>query len=162
MFTADNVLGTGTAVFKDLHSYLTSLKKMARESPGRLYPGHGDVVENGKKKIEDYIEHRAVRVRQIVNIISDRSQKWTVEHITRTMYQGLSEELIYPAMANTMRVLRTLQQERVAEAIDSSQCAVEADALGCGAEPESWRLIVPVEIAMEKIVGASTKRPAKM
>ena len=28
MFTADNVLGTGTTVFRDLHAYMNSLRKM--------------------------------------------------------------------------------------------------------------------------------------
>lgn len=160
MFTADNVLGTGTAVFNDLRSYLASLQKMASESPGRLYPGHGDVVEDGQQKIEDYIEHRAVRVRQIVNIISRTGGAMNVEHITRTLYKGLSENLMYPAMANTMQVLRALHHDGVVEALDSSERVVKADALGKSGQPESWRLLMPVDIALERVLGGYAKASA--
>ena len=44
MFTADNVLGTGTPVFRDLPLYLDSLHRMQAEHPTRLYTSHGPVV----------------------------------------------------------------------------------------------------------------------
>lgn len=58
IFTADNVLGVGTAVFSDLSLYLASLTRMRQESQAlgnvgghghnvMLYPGHGPVIENG-------------------------------------------------------------------------------------------------------------------
>ena len=40
MFTGDNVLGHGTAVFEDLTVYLDSLSRMREQFRGRAYPGH--------------------------------------------------------------------------------------------------------------------------
>ena len=40
MFTGDNVLGHGTAVFEDLAVYLNSLTRMREHFHGRAYPGH--------------------------------------------------------------------------------------------------------------------------
>lgn len=40
MFTGDNVLGHGTAVFEDLIVYLNSLSRMREQFKGRAYPGH--------------------------------------------------------------------------------------------------------------------------
>ena len=40
MFTGDNVLGHGTAVFEDLALYLDSLSRMREQFHGRAYPGH--------------------------------------------------------------------------------------------------------------------------
>ncbi len=40
MFTGDNVLGHGTAVFEDLAVYLNSLSRMREQFQGRAYPGH--------------------------------------------------------------------------------------------------------------------------
>ena len=40
MFTGDNVLGHGTAVFENLSLYLDSLSRMREEFHGRAYPGH--------------------------------------------------------------------------------------------------------------------------
>jgi len=73
MFTADNVLGTGTTVFNDLHSYMRSLRLMLAEAPKTLYPGHGPVVENGCATISAYIEHRLKRIVQAVDVLSGGS-----------------------------------------------------------------------------------------
>ena len=40
MFTGDNILGHGTAVFEDLTVYLNSLSRMRGQFHGRAYPGH--------------------------------------------------------------------------------------------------------------------------
>ena len=61
MFTADNVLGQGTAVFEDLAAYMKSLDSMAKQFSGRAYPGHGPVIDDGPAKICEYIEHRKQR-----------------------------------------------------------------------------------------------------
>jgi ribonuclease/clavin/mitogillin len=152
MFTADNVLGTGTSVFKDLHAYLSSLRKMAEEKPERLYPGHGPCVENGEQRIVQYIEHRMRRVAQVVGVLSDtfaaagggsggaRPSGWSIERITREMYAGLAEQLVYPAMANTRQVLLALSKDGV----------VQEEAAA-----DSWRLLVPVEEALS-VIGASS------
>ena len=45
MFTGDNVLGVGTSVFRDLHDYMNSLKRMQRaavkDNVKMLYTSHG-------------------------------------------------------------------------------------------------------------------------
>ena len=46
LFTGDNVLGHGTAVFEDLSTYLDSLGKMSTLFKGKAYPGHGAVFVN--------------------------------------------------------------------------------------------------------------------
>ena len=157
MFTADNVLGIGTSVFKDLHVYLASLRRMAEERPGRLYPGHGPCVEDGGEKIAEYIQHRMRRVTQVVDLLSDTFaggggsstvslSDWSIEHITRKVYTGLAEQLIFPAMTNTRQVLHALQEDGV----------VVRDA-----ETDTWRLSVSVEDAYA-MIGASSKKKAKM
>ena len=63
MFTADNVLGIGTAVFSDLGLYIDSLERMKSacinrpieivdEKPTRLYTGHGPLIDDGKRHLE--------------------------------------------------------------------------------------------------------------
>ena len=53
MFTGDNVLGHGTAVFEDLSAYMDSLDRMQHQFAGRAYPGHGAIIEDGKTKIQE-------------------------------------------------------------------------------------------------------------
>lgn len=46
MFTGDNVLGHGTAVYEDLAVYLDSLSRMREQFHGRAYPGHVGSFQN--------------------------------------------------------------------------------------------------------------------
>lgn len=88
MFSADTVLGQGTAVFEDLGEYMRSLQKMLdagralirrsddgksvdkkEETMMRIYPGHGPVIEDGLKTLQTYISHRAEREAQILALL---------------------------------------------------------------------------------------------
>ncbi|EXJ94647.1 hypothetical protein A1O1_03043 [Capronia coronata CBS 617.96] len=98
IFTADNVLGHGTAVFEDLGVYLDSLALMKRrvvesiaaqeavsgpnggndasentdkttKTKKRAYPGHGAVVEDAVAKIDEYIAHRRMREEEALNVL---------------------------------------------------------------------------------------------
>jgi ribonuclease/clavin/mitogillin len=101
MFTADTVLGEGTAVFEDLASYMTSLGRMLGEcrqllsnlhddegvvagtgtGKVRIYPGHGPVVEDGLKVLETYITHRAEREAQILSLLPDENSITTTSNV---------------------------------------------------------------------------------
>ncbi|KAF8922988.1 hypothetical protein BGZ58_003503 [Dissophora ornata] len=79
LFTADCVLGQGTAVFEDLSSYIKSLEKQLAIVGGgggggvasfKIYPGHGPVIEDGPNKIREYIKHRLDREKQILGVLS--------------------------------------------------------------------------------------------
>ncbi|KAG0053990.1 hypothetical protein BGZ83_012159 [Gryganskiella cystojenkinii] len=76
LFTADCVLGQGTAVFEDLSAYIKSLERqLTLGSPAaptyKIYPGHGPVIEDGPAKIREYIKHRLDREKQIVAVLQE-------------------------------------------------------------------------------------------
>jgi glyoxylase-like metal-dependent hydrolase (beta-lactamase superfamily II) len=70
LFTGDAVLGRGTSFIDpptgNLVSYLRSLERMQELGPRTLYPGHGPVVLDAGAKLQEYIDHRADRERQIL------------------------------------------------------------------------------------------------
>lgn len=129
MFTGDNVLGHGTAVFEDLLTYLQSLGKMQTAFRGRAYPGHGAVVEEGPAKIAEYIQHRKLREDQVVQVLKsakatpsqpknagEEPDEWTSMEIVKIIYKDIPEALHIPAEGGIMQILAKLKEEdRVVE-----------------------------------------------
>ena len=85
IFTADTVLGRGTAVFVDLKALVDSLHRMIDESKRisidgghvKLYCGHGPVIEDGAAKMQEYIDHRMDRERQVLDVLRKASKPQT-------------------------------------------------------------------------------------
>lgn len=71
IFTADNVLGHGTAVFENLSQYVSSLKLMKQRVAvnRRAFPGHGAVINDAKQKLDEYITHRQMREDEAMNVL---------------------------------------------------------------------------------------------
>jgi endoribonuclease LACTB2 len=119
MFTADNVLGQGTAVFEDLTAYLSSLDKMRRLFRGKAYPGHGPVVDDGPAKIAEYIEHRRQREEQVLQVLRSRqngggghdSAIWKAMDIVKVVYTEIPQALHPAACGGVVQVLQKLQAD---------------------------------------------------
>jgi len=123
MFTGDNVLGHGTAVFEDLVVYLRSLEKMRGSFSGRAYPGHGAVIEDGPSKILEYIKHRQQREDQVIHVLRSLKStagtnspakdcdEWTSMEIVKIIYKDVPESLHLPANGGILQILRKLKEE---------------------------------------------------
>jgi glyoxylase-like metal-dependent hydrolase (beta-lactamase superfamily II) len=123
MFTGDNVLGHGTAVFEDLLTYLQSLEKMRGRFRGRAYPGHGAVVDDGPSKILGYIRHRQQREDQVIQVLKSSKSKpeveanvnevddWNSMEIVKIIYKDVPENLHIPANGGVVQILRKLEEE---------------------------------------------------
>lgn len=112
MFTADNVLGQGTAVFEDLAAYMKSLDSMSKQFKGRAYPGHGPVIEDGPAKILEYMKHRKQREQQVLDVLArDTEGGWTSMDIVKVIYKDYPESLWEPAERGVLQILDKLQNE---------------------------------------------------
>jgi ribonuclease/clavin/mitogillin len=112
MFTADNVLGQGTAVFEDLAAYMKSLDSMSTQFSGRAYPGHGPVIEDGPAKIHEYIKHRKQREKQVLDVLAkDKEGGWTSMDIVKVIYKDYPENLWEPAERGVLQILDKLLKE---------------------------------------------------
>ncbi|KAJ5174335.1 uncharacterized protein N7482_000212 [Penicillium canariense] len=124
MFTGDNVLGHGTAVFEDLTTYLASLHRMRDRVQGRGYPGHGAVVESATARITEYIQHRQQREDEVLRVLRygkldvaagepepEQRQAWTPLELVRQIYVGVPENLHLPASHGVSLVLAKLEGE---------------------------------------------------
>lgn len=134
LFTADTVLGQGTAVFEDLAAYLSSLQKLLDFRPNYpysvVYPGHGPVVSDGPGLIETYIQHRLEREAQIVATLkltpphspdSDNSSEyWTTWTLVSIIYKSYPESLWLPAANSVTLHLKKLEGDGVVKRIGGS------------------------------------------
>lgn len=116
LFTGDNVLGQGTAVFEDLATYLASLNKMKTLFGARAYPGHGPVIDDGPARIEEYIAHRQQREDQITQTLASVNQQtgttsWEPIQLVKVIYHDVPESLHVPAQGGVIQVLQKLEQE---------------------------------------------------
>ena len=112
MFTADNVLGQGTAVFEDLSAYMKSLDTMSKQFKGRAYPGHGPVIADGPGKIAEYIMHRKQREQQVLNVLAgNKGGEMGSMDIVKIIYKDYPENLWEPAERGIRQILDKLKQE---------------------------------------------------
>lgn len=114
MFTGDNVLGHGTAVFEDLAAYMDSLERMAQQFSGRAYPGHGAVIEDGKAKISEYIRHRQERESQVLEVLGQKREGeggWDSMAMVKVIYRDVPENLHAAAEHGVLLVLEKLRKE---------------------------------------------------
>ncbi|RWA05102.1 hypothetical protein EKO27_g10003 [Xylaria grammica] len=123
LFTGDNVLGHGTAVFEDLGIYLRSLAKMEKLVSGRAYPGHGPVLPEAPAKIAEYISHRHQRELQVIETLgsakdassasgdAEAASAWTPMELVKVIYRDVPEELHIPASYGVVLILKKLLAE---------------------------------------------------
>ncbi|KAI0880424.1 Metallo-hydrolase/oxidoreductase [Annulohypoxylon maeteangense] len=113
LFTGDNVLGQGTAVFEDLSTYLKSLAKMEKLVSGRGYPGHGPVLLQASATISEYISHRHQREQQVLQTLASTrdDDTWTPMELVKIIYRDVSESLHIPAAHGVIQILRKLRDE---------------------------------------------------
>jgi glyoxylase-like metal-dependent hydrolase (beta-lactamase superfamily II) len=111
MFTGDNILGHGTAVFEDLQTYLDSLQRMSTAVSGRGYPGHGDIIEKVRAKAEEYIAHRAQREREVIGVIGSEENGIALMDMVKVIYKDVPENLHLPASKGVQQILWKLQDE---------------------------------------------------
>ncbi|CZT20177.1 probable metallo-beta-lactamase domain protein [Ramularia collo-cygni] len=115
MFTADNVLGHGTAVFEDLTAYMDSLTRMEKVFSGRAYPGHGAVIQDGRAKIKEYISHRKQREQDVLGVLKEKPtsgrEGWDSMDAVRIIYKDYPENLHEPAHGGLKQVLKKLESD---------------------------------------------------
>lgn len=120
LFSGDNVLGEGTTVFENLKEYMESLERMTKiisrasqelaakakatttmttRPKIRIYPGHGNLIEDGQSKIEEYIGHRTLRENEILRMLDSHhrerglQESLTVPDIVGVIYKGYPQNL---------------------------------------------------------------------
>ena len=114
LFSGDNVLGMGTTAIAppphgDMVQYLASLRKMQGLDAALLCPGHGPVVKEPNRKIQEILDHRRERDEQIVRFIGEGRD--TVRRLVTAVYPELDRRLVPMATGQVLSHLHKLEQE---------------------------------------------------
>jgi glyoxylase-like metal-dependent hydrolase (beta-lactamase superfamily II) len=84
LFTGDNVLEGMYSVIDpsrggDMAQYLATLERLRKMRLSRIAPGHGDVIEEPKVCLDDYIAHRRQREQQVLRLLKKRGSSKVTE-----------------------------------------------------------------------------------
>ena len=113
LFTGDTVLGSGTtAIFPpdgNMADYLRSLELLRSKGPKRIHPAHGPSREDAVALIEEYIAHRQLRERQVMDAI--KSGASSVAAMRAVIYPDIDSRLVQAAEIQISAHLIKLQEE---------------------------------------------------
>jgi ribonuclease/clavin/mitogillin len=111
LFTGDTMLGGSTTTVGDLFDYRGSLQHLL-ELPNLqvICPGHGPLIHNPRERIQEYIDHRDMRERQILDALADGEAHSSWE-IMLAIYPEIDTRLRRAADGNVQTHLRKLERE---------------------------------------------------
>jgi glyoxylase-like metal-dependent hydrolase (beta-lactamase superfamily II) len=114
LFSGDLILNGSTTVIPDedgdLALYMQSLERVRDLGVRRIYPAHGPVIEDGPGKITEFIEHRRLRERQILETLG--GGPLTIPEIVKVVYADVDARLHKVAGQSVHSHLRKLRDER--------------------------------------------------
>ncbi|MGH9118290.1 MAG: MBL fold metallo-hydrolase [Acidimicrobiales bacterium] len=97
LFSGDHIMEGSTVVIDppdgDMSAYLASLEKVRKLRLRSIAPGHGQLVPEPYPLVDEYIEHRLERERQVLEVL-DRLAPATIEQLVPEIYTDLAEELV--------------------------------------------------------------------
>jgi len=113
LFSGDHILGLGTTAIVppkgDMAQYIVSLRRLLDYDIRLICPGHGPIIHAARRKIEELIEHRLERERQVLDLYNQGLQE--VDLLVSEIYPELDWHLKSLARAQLRAHLKKLEQE---------------------------------------------------
>jgi glyoxylase-like metal-dependent hydrolase (beta-lactamase superfamily II) len=95
LLTGDHIMGGSSVVIEDAAAYLDSLYLVQSLGVERLEPGHGDAMDDAGVAVDEYINHRLERERQLVVAVAQGAR--TVGDLVDIVYAGIPDGLRHAA-----------------------------------------------------------------
>ena len=116
LFTGDHIMQGSTVVIGppdgDMAAYLASLERLKTIRPRlkAIAPGHGHVIEDPMAVVDEYIEHRLAREKQVLDVLRRRGTT-TIARIVEDVYTDVAPELHPVAQKSVWAHLRKLADD---------------------------------------------------
>jgi glyoxylase-like metal-dependent hydrolase (beta-lactamase superfamily II) len=97
LFTGDHVLAGTTTVVNpqrggDMVEYLASLERLrSLRRIQRICPAHGDVLDEPKAVLDEYVTHRLMREKQVLGVLREGPAK--IDDVAARLYPDVDERL---------------------------------------------------------------------
>lgn len=112
LFSGDTILGRGTSLVAlpegNMSEYMATLAALREMEISCIAPGHGPMVENPRRKIDQYIEHRTEREREL---LASMQPPATADELVERVYKARTPELRQLARLSVEAQLVKLQRE---------------------------------------------------
>ena len=114
LFTGDTVLGLGTVAIMppphgDMALYMQSLERLKSYQAALICPGHGPPVRDVARKLQELIDHRQERERQILAVVGQGRGR--LEALLAELYPELDRRLVGMARGQLLAHLAKLESE---------------------------------------------------
>lgn len=113
LFTGDHIMGGSTVIIEDAAEYLDSLYKVRDLDVRRIEPGHGPAMDDAAAVVEEYIDHRLMRERQLLEAM--RSGASTVGDLVEAVYGHVPAEIVPAATHQVIVQLDKLSRDGVVQ-----------------------------------------------
>ncbi len=116
LFSGDHIMEGSTVVIRppdgDMAAYLEQLQRLKGLRPRlrSIAPGHGHLIDKPADKVDEYLEHRAMREAQILATV-EAAGTTTIDAIVKQLYTDIADELVPMAAATVWAHLRKLADE---------------------------------------------------
>lgn len=112
ILSGDLAMGWSTSIVSppdgDMSDYMNSLEVLLNSGAQRLYPGHGETVEDAPARLNELRQHRLLREAQVLAALAAESGDITA--LATRIYQDLAPGLIPAAARNVLAHLIDLQR----------------------------------------------------
>ncbi|MGL6208761.1 MAG: MBL fold metallo-hydrolase [Paracoccaceae bacterium] len=118
LFSGDHVMAWSTSIVSppegDMGAYLQALRRLSQTHWLRLFPGHGDPVDNPEVRISELLAHRLARETQILEALATGSA--TPAELTAKVYHDTPRSLWPAAARNVLAHLLDLEERSLVTA----------------------------------------------
>jgi glyoxylase-like metal-dependent hydrolase (beta-lactamase superfamily II) len=106
LFTGDTILDGMYSVVSpktggDMAQYMATLERLRKMRLARIAPGHGDVIEEPRARIDEYLQHRRQREKQVLSLVKKQGPI-RIPKIVAALYADTPEALL-PVAANQVQ-----------------------------------------------------------
>jgi hydroxyacylglutathione hydrolase len=109
LFSGDHIIGGSSVMVEAVGPYLRSLEKLKGTGLERLYPGHGEEIDNPDEVIDWYLAHRLQRHREVFDaIVAGATNE---EEVLEMVYRDVDKSLHPLAMRSVKAHLTLLIEE---------------------------------------------------